>query len=157
MEVELQPILLSILILGWALYYYFSTVNKPSGGAESVRFIKPLTIALVICFFFVVLNAVKINLEKGGAERSKDEMVRKDLGFLDHRRMFFAASIVAYAAGLTFFGYLLPSILFVFIVCYYLGVRTFWILIGLPVGLSALLSVVFKILMKVPIPIWPSW
>jgi putative tricarboxylic transport membrane protein len=155
-EVEPQPIVMASLILGWALYYYFSTANKPGGGADSILFIRPLTIALVICFFLLALNSVNIQSEKAEAEAAKAGEAVKDPGFLDRRRIFFAASMVIYAVGLSLFGYLLPSILFIFVVCYYLGVRNFWILTGLPVGLSAFLSLAFK-LMKVPVPIWPSW
>ncbi len=156
-NVEPQPIILASLILGWAIYYYFSTVNTPHGGADSVLFIKPLTIMLVFCFIFVVMGAVKIDSEKAARARLPTEASTRDRGFLDPRRIFFAVFLVVYCAGMTFFGYLIPSILFVFIVCYYLGVRSVWILIGVPIGLSALLSLIFKTLMKVPIPIWPSW
>ena len=56
---------------------------------------------------------------------------------------------------LIIFFILIPSILFVLVVCYYLGVRNIWILVILPVGLSGFLSIVFKVFIKVPIPIWP--
>ncbi|MBW2148704.1 MAG: tripartite tricarboxylate transporter TctB family protein [Deltaproteobacteria bacterium] len=156
-DVEPSPIVLAALIMGWAIYYYFSTVREPYGGADSVLFIKPLTIMLLLCFIFVALSAVRIDSVKSVEGKVQKGVSGGDRGFLDHRRLFFTASLAAYAAGLTVFGYLIPSILFVFIVCFYLGVRNIWILIGLPVVLSALLSLVFNIFMHVPIPIWPSW
>lgn len=155
LSIEPQPIVLAALILGWAIYYYFSTVRRPHGGPESVLFIKPLTIIIAICFVFVVLGAIKVD-SPGGRETSTEDR-GTDRGFLDHRRIFFSVSLVAYAAALTLFGYLIPSVIFIFVVCYYLWVRKPWILIGVPVGISVLMSVVFKVVMSVPIPIWPSW
>lgn len=155
-EVELQTTLIALMVLGWTLYYYFSTINKP-GGKESVLFIKPLTVSLFICFFFVIWGAIKIDRVKEAEARWKEESMPKDIGFLDHRRLFFAGSMIAYATALTFLGYMIPSILFLFIVFYYLGERTPWILIIIPVALPAFISVIFVLFMKVPISIWPFW
>ena len=154
-EVELQTTLIALMVLGWSLYYYFSTVSKPD-GEESVLFIKPLTVSLVFCFFFVMWGAIKIDRDKE-AEVGSKQPKPDDIGFLDHRRLFFVGSIAVYAAALTFFGYLIPSALFIFIVCYYLGVRNPWVLIIVPLALPAFVSIVFVGFMKVPISVWPSW
>ena len=153
-EVELQTTIIAFMVLGWSLFYYFSTVSQP-GGKESVLFIKPLTVSLVICFFFVMWGAIKIDREK--EEVVSKESKPKDIGFLDHRRLFFVGSIIIYAAALTIFGYMIPSALFIFVVCYYLGVRNPWVLLIIPLALPALVSVIFVVFMKVPISVWPSW
>ena len=154
-EVELQTTLIALMVLGWSLYYYFSTASKRY-GEESVLFIKPLTVSLVICFFFVMWGAIKIDREKEAEGRS-EEPKPKDIGFLDHRRVFFVSSIAVYAASMTFFGYMIPSAVFIFIVCYFLGVRNPWVLIIIPLALPALVSIIFVGFMKVPISVWPSW
>jgi len=154
-EIELQAFSIALLVLGWALFYYISIVSQPD-GKESVLFIKPLTISLAICFIFVIPGTIKverIEKEVDAGDGSKSE----DAGFLDHRRLFFAGSMIAYAAALTLFGFMVPSILFLFILFYYLGVRNRWILIVIPLCLPALLGFVFVYLMKVPIAVWPSW
>lgn len=156
-KLEPQPIVLAAAILGWAFYYYFSTAHRSPEGAQSVLFIKPLVMMLTACFVFVLFSAVKIRPGEKAAAKTKGEQVGEDRGFLDRRRIFFVASLAVYAAALTLFGYLIPSVLYIFIVCFYLGVRNPWVLMGVPLGIAALMSVAFKTLMKVPIPIWPSW
>ena len=154
-RIELPPIILTTVIFGWSIYYYFSTVNIPYGGSDSVLFIRPLTLLLAICYPFVLRSFIKPISETATDEESSQAPADEDRGFLDHRRIFFTASLVVYAVGLTYFGYLIPSVLFVFVVCFYLGVRSVWILMGLPILLSAILAVVFRTFIGVPIPIWP--
>lgn len=155
-RIELPPIILATLFMAWSIYYYIATMNTPHGGGRSVLFIRPLTLLLLICYPFVVGSFVKFVSEKepsgqGASETQPDA----DRGFRDPRRIFFAASLAAYALGLTFLGYMIPTVLFVFIVCFYLGVRNLWILTGLPLLLSIFLAVVFRAFIGVPIPIWP--
>lgn len=154
-QVEFPPIILTTGILGWSVYYYFSTVNTPHGGAESVLFIRPLTLLLAICYPFVLKSFIKTDSKTAAEEEPSEVLDEADRGFLDHHRLFFAASLAVYAVALTFFGYLIPSVLFVSIVCFYLGVRSVWILTGLPLLLSVILAIVFRSLIGVPIPIWP--
>jgi len=155
-NVEFSPIILTTTILGWSIYYYFSTIRTPDGGDESVLFIRPLIILLSICYPFVIHGALKISTEKKVSDMEPTETsTDADRGFLDHRRLFFAGSLIVYAVGITFFGYIIPSVLFVFVVCFYLGVRNLWVLAGLPVLLSVFLAVVFRVFIGVPIPIWP--
>lgn len=154
-QVEYQTVVLATLILGWSLYYYFSTVSTPDGGAQSVLFIKPLTILLCICYPFVVSSAIKRFPAQVGSPGRVEESREPDRGFLDPRRIVFAVSMGAYAVAITFFGYLVPSVLFIFFMCFYLGVRNPWILIGLPIGLSIFLSLVFSVFIGVPIPVLP--
>ena len=141
----------------WAVYYYFSTVRIPRGGADSVLFIRALLIGISVCFPFVIWSAIQIFPRSGAAQESEKRSSAKDRGFLDHRRLFFTGALAAYAVALTLFGYLIPSAVFIFAVCYYLGVRSFWILIFLPVSLSSFLAFFFKHILAVPIPVWPSW
>ena len=155
-DVDLQTIFVALLVLGWSLFYYFSILSQPE-GKESVLFIKPLTVSLVICFFFVIWGAVKIDHKKESQVKSVDLTKSEDIGFLDHRRLFFVGSMIVYAAALNFFGFMIPSFVFLFVVFYYLGVRKPWVLIVVPIGLPILLSVVFVSFMKVPLSLWPNW
>ncbi len=155
-DIDLQTIIIASLILGWAIYYYFDTMSVPYDGPESVLFIKPLVIGILICFPFVVFSSIKIQPVESVSEKPEKEEEKADRGFLDHRRIFFTAALVAYALAITFFGYLIPSILFIFTVVFYLGSRNLWILIVLPIGLIVFVSLLFKVLLKVPIPLWPS-
>jgi len=155
-NIDTQAIILAALLLGWALYYYFSTISIPDGGTESVLFIKPLVIGLFVFFIFIIWGAVELH-PRSEVKRQKEEPTKKDGSFLHHRRIFFAASLVAYGIGLTFFGYLIPSVLFIFFVCFCFGVRNLWILIGLSIALPTFMSLVFRMLIHVPVPIWPSW
>jgi hypothetical protein len=155
-RIEYQSILLTTVILGWSVYYYFATVHTPDGGAESVLFIKPLLILLAICYPFVLRSAIHVHPLREATEKRETSLPSDgDRGFMDPRRIFFAASLAVYAGAMTFFGYLIPTVLFVSFVCFYLGVRKYWILIGLPILLAVFLSVVFRLLIGVPIPVWP--
>lgn len=156
-DIELPPIVLASLILGWSLMYYFSTVSVPEDGPASVLFIRPLAIGIVICFPFVIKSAVRIRPASVQAPSPGEDESEKDRGFLDHRRIFFAAALAVYALGITFLGYLIPTVLFIFCVVFYLGSRNWWILIALPLICGIFLSVLFRYLLTVPIPIWPSW
>ena len=156
-DIDLHPIIIASLILGWALYYYFDTVNVPYEGPNSVIFIKPLVIGILVCFPFVVFSSIKIQATKIISKEPEEDAAKADRGFLDHRRIFFAAALLVYALAITFFGYLVPSILFIFSVVYYLGSRNVWILIVLPIGFVSFISLLFNVLLKVPIPLWPSW
>jgi len=157
LEIELQPIIISTLILGWSIYYYYSTVGSSEDGPKSVIFIKPLVIGILVCFPLVVRGAIRFLPEDRAAEDPQKMEETPDRGFLDSRRLFFVAALAVYALAATFLGYLVPSILFIFSVLYYLGSRNLWILIALPLGCAILLSFVFRYLLTVPIEIWPSW
>jgi len=162
-DIDISPIILASIILGWSLMYYFSTVSVPEDGPASVLFIRPLIIGIVICFPFVVKGAISIepasaqSLSPMEDEPEKADNAEEDRGFLDHRRIFFVAALAAYAVGITFLGYLIPTVLFLFFVVFYLGSRNVWILIALPLICGIFLSVFFRYLLTVPIPIWPSW
>ena len=162
-DIDIPPIILASLILGWSLIYYFSTVSVPEDGPASVLFIRPLVIGIVICFFFVIKSAISIkpasvqSLSPKEDKPEEEDRLEEDRGFLDHRRIFFVAALAAYALGITFLGYLIPTVLFLFFVIFYLGSRNLWILIALPLSCGIFLSVLFRYLLTVPIPIWPSW
>lgn len=162
-DIDIPPIVLSFLILGWSLIYYLSTVSVPGDGPASVLFIRPLVIGIVICFPFVIKSAIRITSASIQSPPSKEDRPEKadsaeeDRGFWDHRRIFFVAALAAYALGITFLGYLIPTVLFLFTVIFYLGSRNLWILIALPLICGIFLSVLFNYLLTVPIPIWPSW
>ena len=156
-DVDPQPIVIASLILGWTVYYYFNTVNIPDGGPESVLFIRPLVIGILICFPFVVFSAITVVKPENSASAQPEQTEEPaDRGFLDHRRVFFALALIAYAITITFFGYIIPSIVFIFSVLFYLGSRNMWILIVLPVGLISLIALIFKAVLKIPIPLWPT-
>ncbi len=153
--IEYQIIIFATCILAWCLYYLFSTIVTPDGGKESVLFIKPLTILLCLCYPFVVLSSFKRIPLKTGDAPDVNKQLEFDKGFLDRRRLVFAAALIVYSIALTFWGYLIPSILFILFICFYLGVRNLLILFGLPIILSSFLSIVFNVFIGVPIPIWP--
>ena len=150
-HVEHQVIILVLLCVAWALYYYFSTVAQPDEGPESVLFIKPLIIILAISALFAIITAVKIDSAPEATEKPSDR------GILHPQRLVFVLSLFIYAAVLPYFGYLLPSLLYLISMCLFLGLRNFWMLFGLVAGYTALLWMGFKNLMDVPIPIWPSF
>jgi hypothetical protein len=155
LKIDLQPIILSSLMLAWSVYYYFSTVGAEE-GPRSVLFIKPLVIGILICFPLVVRGSVKLLRDESESVPQEDPE-KRDRGFLDNRRLFFAAALAAYALAITFLGYLIPSVLFMFSVLYYLGSRNPWLLIALPLGCAILLSFSFRYVLTVPVSIWPSW
>lgn len=156
--VEYQTVVIATAIFVWALYYYFSIMAIGVKGVQSVLFIKPVTILLALTYPFAVFSAIKIRKitpeeaakTQAAAEKKDDE----DRGFFDPRRVFFVGSLALYAVALTFFGYLIPSIVFILVVCYYLGVRNFWLLALLSILLPSGLTFIFKALIKVPVPLW---
>ena len=148
-EIEYQVIVLVLICLGWSLYYYLSTVNKPYGGAESVLFIKPLLIILALIAPFVIGSAIKINPQKATQKAAQDK------GLFNPKRIIFVVSMFAYAAALPYLGYLIPSIAYLLIMCFYMGLRNIYVYAGILAGYTLLLLIGFKKLMGVPIPVLP--
>lgn len=156
-QFDLSTIIIGVLMFSWAAYYYYSTLTGTEEGPDTVLFIKPIFIGILICFPFVVWSATSIKPIEEPARPPAQDKGSRDRGFFDKRRIFFVLALAGYAAAITFLGYLIPSVLFIFLSCYYLGSRNLWVLLLLPVGLSAFLSFVFGSLLKIPISIWPSW
>ncbi len=150
-QVEDPVIVLVLLCLAWAIYYYFSTIAQPDGGPESVLLIKPLLIILAFSALFVIHSAIRITPADQGIERSGDR------GILQSQRLVFVISLFVYAAALPYFGYLLPSLIYLIGMSFFLGLRNFWLLLALMAGYTALLRICFKSLMEIPIPIWPTF
>ncbi len=148
-EIEYQVLVWVLICLGWSLYYYLSTVNKPYGGAESVLFIKPLLIILALSAPFVIGGAVRINPQKATQKTAPDK------GIFNPKRIIFVVSMFAYAAALPYLGYLIPSIAYLLIMCFYMGLRNIYVYAGVLAGYALLLLIGFKKLMGVPIPILP--
>lgn len=150
-EIEYQVIVLVLICLGWSMYYYLSTVNKPHGGAESVLFIKPLLITLALSAPFVIASSVKINPQTATPKAAPDR------GIFNPKRITFVISIFVYAAALPYLGYLIPSIAYLLIICFYMGLRNLYVYAGLLTGYTLLLWIVFKKLMGVPVPVLPGF
>lgn len=156
-QFDLSSIIIGVLMLSWAGYYYYSTLTGTEEGPDTVLFIKPIFICILICFPFVVWSATRIKPIEESARTPVQDKGPRDRGFLDKRRIFLVLAMTGYAAAIPFLGYLITSVLFIFLSCYYLGLRSLWILLLLPIGLSAFLSFVFGTLLTIPISIWPSW
>ena len=157
LNIDLSSALATILIFAWSVYYYYSTFTETEEGPESVLFIRPIFFGLVICFPFVLKSTISIKqkVDETAKEASGEE--ENDRGFLEKSRLILTATSAVYCIALPFAGYLIPSVLYVIISCYLLGSRKFWMLVALSVGLSGVLSLIFRTLLSVPIPIWPVW
>lgn len=177
LQIDLSSAIVAVFILVWSTYYYYSTLTETVEGPETVLFIRPVFIGILISFPFVIWQAVSIRPKSGSTENDyidrekpdngslslgqvlalKKGLKTQDRGFLERNRIFFALASAAYCIALPYLGYLIPSVLYVMGCCYFLGSRNIWILLALPIGLSGLMSAVFKVLLSVPIPIWPIW
>jgi len=148
---EYQAIIIVLLCVAWSWYYFKSTISVPDEGPESVLFIKPLVAILALSAVFVIAGAVKI----GRIDETRSQS--SDRGILHPQRIIFTISLFVYTALLPFFGFLIPSIIYLGIMCFYLGLRKVWLYFGLWIGYGLLLWIAFKKLMGVPIPIWPNF
>jgi hypothetical protein len=149
--IEYQVIIIVLICVAWALYYLQSTISVPDEGPESVLFIKPLVAILALSAVFVMAGAVKIG--RLDETRSKSS----DRGILHPQRMIFAISLFIYTALLPLLGFLIPSVIYLGSMCFYLGLRKVWLYFCLWIGYGLLLWIAFKKLMGVPIPIWPDF
>lgn len=149
-KVEYQVVLLGLICLGWSIYYYWSTANTPDGGEDSVLFIKPLVIILMLSIPFVIKSAIKVDQQVAEVKKNSDK------GIFHVKRLVFVFSIFLYAFLLPHLGYLIPSIAYLLIMCFYLGLRNYYIFAGVLAGYAFLLWVCFKELMGVPIPVFPG-
>ena len=150
-ELDYQVVVLVLICLGWSLYYYVSTVTTPYDGVESVLFIKPLLIILAFSAPFVIAGAVKIS------PQTEEVPSKTDRGIFNPKRLLFVISLFVYAGVLPYLGYLMPSIAYLLIMFFYLGLRNIWIYAGVITGYTLLLWLGFKKIMSVPIPILPGF
>ncbi|MCX7787421.1 MAG: tripartite tricarboxylate transporter TctB family protein [Spirochaetes bacterium] len=105
----------------------------------------PQLLALVLCLFGITLVVQGVVRREASKTRKNDEHRGVQ------RTMFVVCSLVGYAVGIYLFGFILPSLLFMFIVPLQLGAsRKTALLVSAP--LSIALYVVFFLLFKVPIP-----
>ena len=148
---EYQVIAIALLCVAWSVYYLQSTMAVPDEGPESVLFIKPLVAILAFSALFVIAGAVKI----GAPDETQTET--SDRGILHPQRLIFAISLFVYTAMLPYLGFLIPSILYLGIMCFWLGLRKVWLYVFLWIGYGLLLWIAFKKLMGVPIPIFPTF
>lgn len=153
LTVDIQVILFVIIGSAWSLYYYLSTVNDPEVGVESVFFIKPLVFVLIISALFALKSAIHIKPLKDEIRQGE-----KDRGLLHPKRLFYTISLPVHALLLLpYFGFIPGSIIYLVGTCYFLGLRRMWVFISLILVYSALLYFGFKLLLNVPIPLWPSF
>jgi hypothetical protein len=157
LSIDLTSALVAILMFTWSVYYYYTTLTETEEGPESVLFIRPVFYGMLICFPFVLWSTFSFIAREESEDKAEIEETKSDRALLEPRRLILTAISAGYCVALPFLGYLIPSALYVMICCYVFGSRSLWILLALPVGLSAFLSVIFNVLLTVPIPIWPVW
>lgn len=156
LKIDLSSVSMAVLILSWSAYYYYTTLTGTDAGPDTVLFIKPVFFGILICFPFVIWSAVSITPEGESATRKVIKKT-KDRGLLEKHRMFITAASIGYCLILPVLGYPVSSALYVITCFYFFKSRNLWLLLVLPIGLSCFLSMVFKMLLLVPVPIWPVW
>lgn len=156
-QLDLSSMIISLMILVWSTFYYFSTLTDTEEGPESVLFMRPVFFGILCCIPFVLRKTIMF-LPRSHSDLNEDsENGKADRGLLEKHRIFFTLVSASYCVALPFLGYFISSALYVLICNLLLGSKNIKLLLALPVGISGLISIIFSTLLSIPIPIWPVW
>lgn len=148
--VEGYPVGLTLFLAALAVIYYVSVIGAEY-GPESVLFIRPVLVLLLICGAGIIVQGIRVHpLREGGREAEPREII------FTRKRKYFLVLIIAYAALLGPLGFFLPTLVFLLLAPAGLGIRNWKIVITFSVGLTIFYVFLFSYLFSVPVPLWPG-
>ena len=151
-NVELVPILFVLCGLIWASWHYISVSTHPDAELDDFRLIEPLF--FIGCTFGILSIIRSIGFNGNKTIRSID---KTDEPFLNSKRLAFVIALPVYAIAILYFGFLGPSLFFVILLAFALGVRDWRVHGVLALIVAFLIWVVFVNLLGVPVPLGPQW
>ena len=130
---------------GFAISGYMIVATKqfPKRAVSAARYVNFLAISLALLSFILLLGAIKTN-----SENEKRVMWIKDIPHFVETTI----GLIVYFFLLKWFGFLLPSLLFLLIIGWLLGYHKPVKLIISSIGLLAFIYLVFVKFLSVPIP-----
>lgn len=148
-----------LLIFSYATYYYLE-VYALSSRTINLLLIGPVYVILALSTFFLIVSKVRKARsetesavssdpnqqapEKSGAARADSAVVRDGLVF--------GIATILYVLLLDKVGFVVSSFLYVMSLIYFLGSRSFWLTVFLPIVVVGFLYLTMVVLLKFPLP-----
>jgi len=148
--IELAPILFVVGGLIWASWHYIDVRTHPDAELDDFRLIEPLFFIGCILGMLSIIHSIGLNRRK-----SIKTFHEADEPFFDAKRLALVIALPFYALAILLFGFLGPSLLFVIMLAFALGVRDWRIHSALALIVAFLIWVVFVNLLGVPVPLGP--
>ncbi len=131
--------------IGVLAYWGSQVFNRREAALSENPALYPQLLALVLCVFGVALSI------QGLIRKESSKQVPRGERTGVQRSLYVVLTLVGYAAGIYLFGFILPSLLFMFGVPILLGSsRKTAFLVSVPLTIA--LYVTFFLLFKVPVP-----
>lgn len=142
----LKKMALPTVVLVWAASYYVEVMGY---SEKNHRLIQPVFWIMVLLY---VINGITDYREWKSTQTEPAEDTSSPKPF-DRKIIAVIVAMVAYVVLLNIFGFVISTLLFVAAVLFLMGERRWYLLIGIPIALVAVLYVVFRIALSIPLPI----
>lgn len=142
----LKKMALPTVVLVWAASYYVEVMGY---SEKNHRLIQPVFWIMVLLY---IINGITDYREWKSTKTEQAEDTSSPKPF-DRKIIAVIVAMVAYVVLLNIFGFVISTLLFVAAVLFLMGERRWYLLIGIPIALVAVLYVVFRIALSIPLPI----
>ena len=157
-------IVVLLLIFGYSTYYYFEVAALPS-RTINLLLIQPVFLVILIStvalIFFKIREALRSSSSDGKRQDISIDAIQAKLyeaqeGPVDRHfirnGIAFGVCTLAFVLLLDRLGFVVSSFLYLSILIYLLGSRSFWLTIFLPAAVVGFLYVTMVILLRFPMP-----
>lgn len=142
------PIFVALIGSSWAVYFVLETRMTAADEPDTFLFISYLIWPLAAAGIAVIVSVIR-------DASSATNMDPKTIGLEDPRRILLVTSLPIYGIAIVYGGFLVPSILYVFLMVRFLGVKSLLLMAGLVVCITAIVWFGFFYLLGVPLQLWP--
>jgi len=149
-SIEPGPVLFTLGGLLWAFLHYRSVRTSEFVEPADFILIEPLFYIGLVAGAFVIWKSIHLSADFGN-----DDTKDPDQRFLHPKRLAFFIALPLYLVGLWHFGFLIPSLVLVTVLAYFLGVRSWRPHVSLLVIVILMVWIGFATLLEVPVPLGP--
>lgn len=146
----LKKMALPTVVLLWAAAYYIEVMGY---SAKNHRMIQPIFWVMVLLY---VINGItdyrEWKREQAGGTAAKDAAPARMDRTQAAKLVALIGCMAAYVLLLNVTGFVLTTVVFTCAVLLLMGERKWYLLVGIPVLLAAVLYVAFKIALGIPLP-----
>jgi len=141
-------IIIALILLLLILFVYTQSRTFPP---RALYFVDRLNFFLLLLTGIYLFDSL-LKLKQNVPEKTAEGLNESDT---DYRRVII--SLVCFALYvfvlIPLVGFLAATVLILFLIMYFLGIRSVSLLSGITVGLPLLLYLVFQVLLKIPLPV----
>ena len=146
------PIVIAAIGTLWALQYVLETRIETADEPDTFLFISFLIWPLGAAAIAVIVNAIR---HAPTNDQPPPVLDPDSIGLKEPRRVLLASSLPIFGVAIVFGGFLIPSLLYIFLMVRFLGVKNLALHAGLAVCVLAIVWLGFYYLLGVPLQLWP--